>query len=62
MRISLTKAIIALMLTFYGVYLCLASFGVGKLAQSINDFQRKIEFKSCLKYKSVLECKEEVYN
>lgn len=61
MKISLIKSIIALTVAFYGGYLCITAFKVGKLAQSINDFQRSIEFKSCVKFKSEVECREEVY-
>jgi hypothetical protein len=46
----------------YVAYLALVTFKVGKLAESINDFQHKIEFKSCLRYKSMVECKKEFDN
>lgn len=61
MKINLLKSFIALTLAFYGGYLCLTAFKVGKLAKSINDFQKKIEFKSCVRVKSEVECREGVY-
>ena len=60
---SKTQAVTLFIFTFvimYVAYLALVTFKVGKLATQINDFQRRIEFKSCLRYKSVVECKEEL--
>lgn len=62
MKVSLLKAFVAVVISLYGAYLCVTGFGVGKLAQSINDFHKKVQFNACLKYKSALKCREEVYD
>lgn len=55
MRKVISSVVIALGIVYFS-YLMASMVGIGTLAKSINDFQRKIEKNACVKIKSVRDC------